>query len=63
MPTACWTGHEHCRHCLQAYAYELEITCVACDGPLCPACVVQERFDAVRLCPDCARDPAPDEEG
>lgn len=60
MPRDRWTGSERCRHCLQLYAHELEVACVACDGPLCALCVVQARFAAARLCPDCA--PAPAEE-
>ena len=42
---------ERCEHCGQTYALEVEVRCVACDGPLCPFCVVQVR-ETVR-CPDC----------
>jgi hypothetical protein len=48
-------GTEACPVCLQGYAYELELRCVDCDGPLCPQCVV--RLSAVRVevfCPECA---------
>lgn len=53
MPHDRWSGAELCRHCLQAYAFELEVACAACDGPVCPLCVVQIGFEAVRLCPEC----------
>lgn len=33
-------GEETCPHCGQTYAYEVERTCVECDEPVCPFCVV-----------------------
>jgi hypothetical protein len=29
-----------CPCCLQAYAYEMEVRCVDCDGPACSLCVL-----------------------
>lgn len=56
---------EPCPLCYQSYAYEIEVRCVDCDCPLCPACVVVERVSAlVHLCPGCsdARAAAPPED-
>ena len=56
-PTERWWavgGTERCPACLQLYAYEVEVRCVDCDGPLCPLCVVEVRAEALlRRCPDC----------
>lgn len=55
-PVPWWVegGSETCPFCLQSYVYELEIRCHDCDSPLCPQCVVTERFALVNhLCPDC----------
>jgi hypothetical protein len=45
-------GGESCPRCLQTYAYEVEVRCVECDGPLCPHCAVRVTELVVR-CPDC----------
>ncbi len=47
-------GWHVCEHCLQRYAVEVEYRCVACDGPVCPLCVVVVRAEAEVFCPDCA---------
>jgi transcription elongation factor Elf1 len=44
-------GEEECPHCGQLYAYEVEVRCVACDGPICPHCSV--RSASMHYCPDC----------
>jgi hypothetical protein len=46
---------EQCPGCLQLYAYELEYRCNACDGPLCPTCIV--RVEMSWVCSDCAEEP------
>jgi hypothetical protein len=51
-------GTERCPVCLQLYAYEVQVRCVDCDGPLCPCCAVEVRLDAVaRRCPGCGDEP------
>jgi len=35
---------ERCRDCEALFHYELEIRCVDCDAPICPFCVVTERW-------------------
>lgn len=44
-------GEEECPHCGQLYAYELEVRCAECDGPMCPHCAV--RSTSIYSCPDC----------
>lgn len=46
--------HEQCPACLQLYPYELEYRCSACDGPLCPTCIV--RIEATWVCSDCSEE-------
>ena len=47
-------GSERCPVCLQLYAYEVEVRCADCDGPLCPLCAVEVTVELVaRRCPDC----------
>lgn len=46
-------GEESCEHCLQRYAYEIEVRCVACDAPLCPQCAVEVRATRTVYCPGC----------
>lgn len=62
-------GSEVCDFCLQRYAWEVEVRCVACDRPVCPVCVVtvrervperagperapRERAGPERFCPEC----------
>jgi hypothetical protein len=36
---------------MHTYAYVVELRCVACDGPLCPLCVVVVRAEV--RCPPC----------
>lgn len=45
-------GEEHCPHCGQEYAYELEFRCPDCDGPCCAHCKKQHQ-DARHVCPEC----------
>ncbi len=50
-------GPERCEHCLQGYALEVEVRCVACDRPGCPHCVVRVRRQPTWiLCPACAEE-------
>lgn len=51
-------GTELCDHCQTRYWYEVEVRCVACDRPGCPACMVVERAHAETWCAECR-----DEEG
>jgi hypothetical protein len=52
QPFRWWLGgDEECPHCGQRYAYEMEYRCAACDGALCPLCVVKQ--EASVRCPDC----------
>lgn len=55
MPLPWWLadGEEVCEHCLQRYAYEVEVRCVACDAPLCPQCVIEVRATRESYCPGC----------
>ena len=46
-------GTEQCEHCAQRYHYEVEVRCVACDGPLCPHCVVIVKTTRERHCAGC----------
>jgi hypothetical protein len=51
-----WVEHanERCPACLQVYAYEVQVRCVDCDGPLCPLCAVEVRLELLQhRCPDC----------
>jgi hypothetical protein len=52
-PPAPWWlgGDEECPQCGQGYAFEAEYRCIACDGPLCPLCVVER--EAGVHCRDC----------
>jgi hypothetical protein len=45
-------GAEICPTCIQAYVYQTEYRCVACDGPVCAVCVVHT-IEAEVFCPDC----------
>ena len=38
MPWWLAGGEETCPSCEQRYAYEVEVRCVDCDGPMCPVC-------------------------
>ena len=49
---------EQCPHCLQTYAYEVEVRCVDCDAPSCPHCAVVVRETAAVHCPTCPPSPA-----
>ena len=50
-------GTERCPACLHLYAYEVQVRCVDCDGPLCPLCAVEVRVEVVsRRCPECCQD-------
>ena len=50
-------GSERCPVCLQLYAYEVQVRCTDCDGPLCPQCAVEVRLEMVaRRCPECCHD-------
>lgn len=53
MPWWLAEGEEVCEHCLQRYAYEVEVRCVACDAPLCPQCVIEVRATRESYCPGC----------
>lgn len=62
-----WVEHgiEACCGCGQRCAYELQVRCVACDGPLCPVCLVRLTRTREASCSDCAREeerPAREEE-
>lgn len=46
-------GTEQCERCLQRYAYEIEVRCVACDAPLCPHCAVVVMETRESFCPGC----------
>ena len=49
-------GGEICPTCIQAYVYQTEYRCLACDGPVCAECVVQtvvQTIEAEVFCPDC----------
>ena len=46
-------GSEQCERCLNRYAYEVEVRCVACDGALCPLCAVTVRETRESFCPEC----------
>lgn len=41
-----------CPACSQAYAYQTEYRCVACDGPVCAICV-ETRIEVEFICVDC----------
>lgn len=48
---------EVCPFCHQSYAYEIEVRCIECDGPLCPVCAVSERLTVTtHLCPECTEE-------
>lgn len=53
MPWWLDDGEEVCEHCLQRYAYEVEVRCVACDAALCPHCAVVVRATRESYCPGC----------
>lgn len=55
MQSVWWidAGEEICEHCLQGYAYEVEVRCVACDAALCPHCAVVVRATRASYCPGC----------
>ena len=44
-------GEELCGHCLQSYAYQIEVRCERCDGVVCVACAVVVRGNPT--CPQC----------
>ena len=50
-------GTERCEHCAQAYVYEMEHRCLACDGPVCPLCARITGGVGVH-CPACGADAA-----
>jgi hypothetical protein len=41
-----------CPACSQAYAYQTEYRCLACDGPVCGICV-ETTIEAEFICVDC----------
>ena len=45
-------GTEICPACSQSYAYQTEIRCFDCDGPMCPVCV-QVTTTLEVSCPTC----------
>lgn len=49
-------GTERCPFCLQGYAMEVEMRCVACDEPGCMHCVATVRVAEGPgiFCPTCA---------
>lgn len=47
-----------CSFCWQGYPGELHVTCVVCDGPVCPMCTTQDVARGGR-CPECAAEAAP----
>jgi hypothetical protein len=61
MPqSSTWHGAaEQCSHCLQVYAYELEVRCTRCDGAACPFCLT--RIDAEWVCVVCTEETDADE--
>ena len=38
MPWWLAGGDETCPSCERRYAYEIEVRCIDCDGPMCPVC-------------------------
>lgn len=46
-------GSEVCERCLQCYAYEIEVRCVACDAALCPHCALTVTETRESFCPGC----------
>ena len=46
-------GTEICPACSQAYVFQTEYRCVACDGQVCSDCVHLTTLLEV-FCPDCA---------
>ena len=52
------SGPSQCAACERHYHVEAGYLCVACDAPLCPACVRYERVTQLLLCPDCAEQEA-----
>lgn len=46
-------GEEECPRCMASYAYEVEVRCVECDGPMCPVCAVWSRERLEVFCPEC----------
>ncbi|MDX1661065.1 MAG: hypothetical protein R3326_04675 [Gemmatimonadota bacterium] len=58
MRTDPWVerADEPCPFCLQSYALELEVRCVACDRPSCPICAVRVRRSREAFCPACPPD-------
>ena len=42
---------EQCAHCLQLYRLEWQRHCSACDGPVCPFCVI--RIESQWMCFAC----------
>lgn len=57
MGSAPWwagNGDERCPGCLQWYARQVEVRCVACDAPSCPFCYAEVCESRERFCLDCA---------
>lgn len=46
-------GEEECPHCSASYAYEVEVRCMECDGPMCPLCAVRVKENLEISCPEC----------
>ena len=47
-------GTEQCPFCLERYALEVEVRCVACDRGLCAHCLARVRLREEAWCPACA---------